>query len=290
MSDFAPALLLYTGWYFLYNSCMITLQKYIRQSATYKVFSHLLLTAEGFFDTLGKIAQIGFHVLRCILKFEVSPKELLAQCDRFGVSSLPITLSIVGMTSIIVASQVAHEMVKQGGGNFVGLLMTILIVREVGAIMSGFAITSMIGSSLASELATMRVTEQVDAIEVLGIDSVRYLFVPRILSGIIMMPFVVILASVVGVLLGAVTSDMFAGLTYRAYFDSVWLGLYMKDLMVCLLKAAVFGATISLISCTCGYFASGGAKGVGIATTKAVVWSFIAVVVLDMIFAVLFFF
>lgn len=268
----------------------ITLSKYLRQSATYKVFSHLGVVFADFLDTLGKIAQIGFHVLQCIFKGEISKKELLLQCDRFGVSSLPITLSIVGMTSIIVASQVAHEMVKQGGGNFVGMLMTILIVREVGAIMSGFAITSMIGSSLASELATMRVTEQVDAIDVLGVDPIRYLFVPRVLSGIIMMPFVVILASVVGVLLGAVTSDMFAGLTYRAYFDSAWLGLYMKDLWVSLLKASVFGGTIALISCTCGFHATGGAKGVGIATTKAVVWSFISIVVLDMVFAVLFFF
>ncbi|CDE93357.1 TPA: hypothetical protein CPT79_03200 [Candidatus Gastranaerophilales bacterium HUM_6] len=274
-----------------YNSGMeITLSKYLRQSATYKVFSHLGVVFADFLDTLGKIAQIGFHVLQCIFKGEISKKELLLQCDRFGVSSLPITLSIVGMTSIIVASQVAHEMVKQGGGNFVGMLMTILIVREVGAIMSGFAITSMIGSSLASELATMRVTEQVDAIDVLGVDPIRYLFVPRVLSGIIMMPFVVILASVVGVLLGAVTSDMFAGLTYRAYFDSAWLGLYMKDLWVSLLKASVFGGTIALISCTCGFHATGGAKGVGIATTKAVVWSFISIVVLDMVFAVLFFF
>lgn len=274
-----------------YNSGMeITLSKYLRQSATYKVFSHLGVVFADFLDTLGRIAQIGFHVLRCIFKGEISNKELLLQCDRFGVSSLPITLSIVGMTSIIVASQVAHEMVKQGGGNFVGMLMTILIVREVGAIMSGFAITSMIGSSLASELATMRVTEQVDAIDVLGVDPIRYLFVPRVLSGIVMMPFVVILASVVGVLLGAVTSDMFAGLTYRAYFDSAWLGLYMKDLWVSLLKASVFGGTIALISCTCGFHATGGAKGVGIATTKAVVWSFISIVVLDMVFAVLFFF
>lgn len=274
-----------------YNSGMeITLSKYLRQSATYKVFSHLGVVFADFLDTLGKIAQIGFHVFRCIFKGEISKKELLLQCDRFGVTSLPITLSIVGMTSIIVASQVAHEMVKQGGGNFVGMLMTILIVREVGAIMSGFAITSMIGSSLASELATMRVTEQVDAIDVLGVDPIRYLFVPRVLSGIVMMPFVVILASVVGVLLGAVTSDMFAGLTYRAYFDSAWLGLYMKDLWVSLLKASVFGGTIALISCTCGFHATGGAKGVGIATTKAVVWSFISIVVLDMVFAVLFFF
>lgn len=274
-----------------YNSGMeITLSKYLKQSATYKLFSHFGNVFADFLDTLGKIAQIGFHVLKCILKGEISRRELLLQCDRFGVSSLPITLSIVGMTSIIVASQVAHEMVKQGGGNFVGMLMTILIVREVGAIMSGFAITSMIGSSLASELATMRVTEQVDAVDVLGVDSIRYLFVPRVLSGIIMMPFVVILASVIGVLLGAVTSDMFAGLTYRAYFDSAWLGLYMKDLWVSLLKAAVFGGVISLISCTCGFYATGGAKGVGIATTKAVVWSFIAIVVWDMVFAVLFFF
>ena len=268
----------------------IMLGKYLRQSATYKIFSHFLVVFADFLDTIGKIIQLGFHVVKCILKGEIEWKELLTQCDRFGVSSLPITLSIVGMTSIIVASQVAHEMVKQGGGNFVGMLMTILIVREVGAIMSGFAITSMIGSSLASELATMRVTEKIDAIEVLSVDSVRYLFVPRVLSGAIMMPFVVILASVAGVLLGAVTSDMFAGLTYRAYFDSAYLGLYMKDLGVCILKAIFFGAAISLISCTCGYFASGGAKGVGLATTKAVVWSFIAIVVLDMVFAVLFFF
>lgn len=269
---------------------MAMLSKYLRQSATYKVFMHFMELFSDFLDTVGKIAQIGVHVLISIFKGEISWRELIVQCDRFGVSSLPITLSIVGMTSIIVASQVAHEMVKQGGGNFVGLLMTILIVREVGAIMSGFAITSMIGSSLASELATMRVTEQVDAIDVLGVDAVSYLFVPRVLSGIIMMPFVVILASVVGVLLGAVTSDLFAGLTYRAYFDSAWLGLFMKDLWVSLLKASVFGGTISLISCTCGFFASGGAKGVGIATTKAVVWSFIAIVVWDMIFAILFFF
>lgn len=269
---------------------MITLAKYLRQSATYKVFSHFGALFADFLDTLGKIIQIGLHVAKCIVKGDISFRELLLQSDRFGVSSLPITLSIVGMTSIIVASQVAHEMVKQGGSHFVGMLMTILIVREVGAIMSGFAITSMIGSSLASELATMRVTEQIDAIDVLGVDSVGYLFVPRVLAGIVMMPFVVILASVFGVLLGAVTSDVFAGLTYRAYFDSAWLGLYMKDLWVSLLKSAVFGGTISLISCTCGYFASGGAKGVGIATTKAVVWSFIAIVVWDMIFAVLFFF
>ena len=269
---------------------MEDLFRYFRMSATYRIYREMVRFLIGVLSMIGQIAQVGLRVLKSVLTCSISPKELIYQCDRFGVSSLPITLSIVGMTSVIVASQVALEMVKQGGGNFIGMLMTILIVREVGAIMSGFAIISMIGSSLASELATMRVTEQVDAIDVLGVDSVSYLFVPRVLSGIIMMPLVVILASFVGVLLGAAASKGFAGLTYRAYFDSALLGLHMKDLWVSLFKSAVFGGSIALISCTWGYFASGGAKGVGIATTKAVVWSFISIVIWDMVFAVLFFF
>ncbi len=264
--------------------------KYLRQSVTYKVGTQLAKSLFSILTMVGNIIQLSIHVLKCILKCYISPKELIYQCDRFGVSSLPITLSIVGMTSIIVASQVALEMVKQGGGNFVGMLMTILIVREVGAIMSGFAIISMIGSSLASELATMRVTEQIDAIDVLGVDSVCYLFVPRVLSGMIMMPVIVILASITGVLLGALTSKFFAGLTYIAYFDSAWHGLHLKDFWVSLLKSSVFGATIALISCSFGFFAKGGAKGVGIATTKAVVWSFISIVIWDMVFAIVFFF
>ena len=264
--------------------------KYYRQSATYKIFKGIFKSCADFLDTLGKITQNGIEVFKHILKGHISKKELTEQCNRFGVTSLPITLSIVGMTSIIVASQVASEMVKQGGSNFVGMLMTILIVREVGVIMTGFALISMIGSSMASELATMRVTEQIDAIRVLKVNPIAYLFVPRVLSGFIMMPFVTIIASTVGILTGAVTAKLSADLSFRAFFDSAWLGIYMKDLWVSLLKAFVFGGVIALISCTCGYFATGGAKGVGIATTKAVVWSFVAIVILDMIFAIAFFF
>ena len=269
---------------------MGSLQKYYKQSATYKIFSGVLTEISDFLDTLGKITLNGAETFKYIFKGQFNFKEVMDQCYRFGITSLPITLSIVGMTSVIVASQVALEMVKQGGGNFVGLLMTMLIVREVGVIMSGFAIISMIGSSLASEIATMRVTEQIDAISVLKVSPIRYLFVPRVLSGLIMMPPVVVIAAVVGVIAGAVTSNLTSGLGYRAFFDSAWLGIYMKDLGVCLLKALCFGGTIALISCSCGYYAKGGAKGVGEATNKAVVWSFVAIVIWDMFFAIAFFF
>ena len=269
---------------------MGTLQKYYKQSATYKIFSGMLTEFASFLDTLGKITINGVEVFKLIIKGEIKKNEVLYQCYRFGITSLPITLSIVGMTSVIVASQVALEMVKQGGGNFVGLLMTILIVRELGVIMSGFAIISMIGSSIASEIATMRVTEQIDAIEVLKVNPIRYLFVPRVVAGMLMMPPVVIIASAVGVITGAITSNLISGLSYKAFFDSAWLGIYMKDLFVCLLKSICFGGTISLISSSCGYFAKGGAKGVGEATNKAVVWSFVAIVIWDMFFAIAFFF
>ena len=245
---------------------------------------------EGFVTTLGNIALLGLEFFKGLKTFPTTYKSIMEQASRFGVSSLPITLSIVGMTSVIIAMQIAGEMVKQGAGNYVGMLVSILMVREEGVIMAGFAIISMIGSSLASEIATMKVTEQIDAIRVLRVNPVYYLFTPRVIAGTLMMPVVVIVTSLFGILGGAVASNLASGLTYKAYFDSVWFGLNMHDLNVCILKSLAFGFVITLISCSCGMEARDGAKGVGIATTKAVVWSFVAIVILDLIFAAMFFY
>jgi len=261
-----------------------------KNTYTYKFFYLIAEQIHDFISTLGDIVTYGFEFLKGLKNFNTTFKEILEQSSRFGVSSLPITLSIVGMTSIIIAMQIAGEMVKQGGGNFVGMLMAILTVREEGAIMAGFAIISMIGSSLASEIATMKVTDQLDAMKVLKVNPVQYLFTPRIIAGTIMMPAVVIIASLFGILGGAVASYVTSELTFKAYFDSVWFGLSMKDLNVCILKSLSFGFAISLISCSCGMAANGGAKGVGLATTKSVVWSFVAIVIIDLLFAAAFFY
>jgi len=261
-----------------------------KSTYTFKIYKLFCEQFEDFISTVGLIASYFTEFLNGLKSFNTSTKEIFEQCSRFGVSSLPITLSIVGMTSIIVSMQVAGEMVKQGGGNFVGMLMAMLIVREEGAIMAGFAIISMIGSSLASEIATMKVTEQLDAIQVLKVNPVQYLFTPRIIAGMLMMPLVVILASLFGIIGGAVAANVTSGLSFKAYFDSVWFGLNMHDLNVCVLKSICFGFAISLISCSCGMEAKDGAKGVGIATTKAVVWSFVTIVLIDLLFAAVFFY
>ena len=260
---------------------------YYKATYTYKIYRMFLSELEGFVTTLGNIALLGLEFFKGLKTFPTTYKSIMEQASRFGVSSLPITLSIVGMTSVIIAMQIAGEMVKQGAGNYVGMLVSILMVREEGVIMAGFAIISMIGSSLASEIATMKVTEQIDAIRVLRVNPV---FTPRVIAGTLMMPVVVIVSSLFGILGGAVASNLASGLTYKAYFDSVWFGLNMHDLNVCILKSLAFGFVITLISCSCGMEARDGAKGVGIATTKAVVWSFVAIVILDLIFAAMFFY
>ena len=258
---------------------------YYKATYTYKLFRMFLQEVENLISTLGNVVTYGIELLKGLKNKPTTFKEFMYQCYRFGVTSLPITLSIVGMTSIIVAMQVAGEMVKQGAGNFVGMLVAILMVREEAAIMAGFAIISMIGSSLASEIATMKVTEQIDAIKVLKVNPVHYLFTPRVIAGTVMMPLVVIISSLIGIIGGAIASNVVSGLSYKAYFDSVWFGLNMHDLRVCIMKSIAFGFVISLISCSCGMEARDGAKGVGLATTKAVVWSFVAIVIVDLIFA-----
>ncbi len=269
---------------------MTFIQEYFKQSATYQALILISKQLQDFLETLGVMSQHFLSALFFALKLDISRKDLINQCSRFAVDSLPITLSIVGMTSIIISMQTAGEMVKQGAGSYVGMLSALVMIRELSAIMSGFAIISMIGSSFASELATMRVTEQIDAIKVLKVNPIKYLFTPKMLAGFIMMPIIVIVASFVGIICAGLAAKIVADISWLNFINSVWQGLVLKDLNICLLKSAVFGATIALISCSCGYMAAGGAKGVGLATTKAVVWSFIAIVVWDYIFALVFYF
>lgn len=259
-------------------------------TATYYLSKSIVHQLREFFDTFGTIVKHFLQTCKFLLKLDISVPEVFKQCSRFAFDSLPITLSIVGMTAMIISIQIAPEMVKQGGGNAIGALIAIVMTREMGAIMAGFAIISMIGSAFASEIATMKVTDQIDAMEALKVSPLKYLFVPRILAGIFMMPVVVLISSTFGIIMSGWSSIISAKISWLNFINSVWYGLFVKDINVSLLKASCFGFAISLISCSCGIQASGGAQGVGIATTKAVVWSFIAIVIIDYIFALVFYY
>ena len=270
---------------------MKRIEYFITQTATYQFARIIRAQSKDFFETFGRMSIRFFEVLKYVLTGQFSYKHIIEQCNKFAIDSLPITLTIVSMTSIILAVQVAPEMVKQGGANFIGGLLAIVTVREMGTIMTGFAIISMIGSSMASEIATMKVTDQVSAMKVLHVPPVKYLFVPRIIAGALMMPIITTVASTIGIFCGGFVSSLTSPeVTGLCFINSVKLGLFNRDIGIMLLKASCFGAAIAHISSSCGYDAEGGAKSVGIATTKAVVWSFIGIVIIDYIFALIFYF
>ena len=261
----------------------------VKSTLTYKalaIFGHSL---KDFLITLGNVGKDFSRVFYYILKLRINVKATIEQSSRFAVDSLPITLTIVSMTSIIIAMQIAPELAKQGAEGYIGMLSSLVMVRELACIMSGFAIISMIGSSFASELASMAVGEQISAMKSLKVDPIEYLVVPRFLAGVIMMPFVFILSSFAGLVCAGYISKVTANLSLLNYVNSLWQGLYVRDILIAMLKASFFGGTIALISCSCGYSTRGGAKEVGIATTRAVVWSFLAIAIWDYIFAAIFY-
>ena len=260
-----------------------------KETLTYNALNIMFEGLKEFFITVGNIGKDFSKVVYYITRLRINLKATMEQASRFAVDSLPITLTIVSMTSIIIAMQIAPELAKQGAEGYIGMLSALVMVRELACIMAGFAIISMIGSSFASELASMAVGEQINAMKVLRVDPIEYLVVPRFLAGVIMMPFVFILASFAGLIFAGLISNITAGLSPLNYTTSLWQGLYVRDIMIAMLKAAFFGGTIALISCSCGYSTRGGAKEVGIATTKAVVWSFVAIAVWDYIFAAIFY-
>ncbi|MBR6162871.1 ABC transporter permease [bacterium] len=262
-----------------------------RETATYRFYKLFIKQMREFLETVGNIALRLLESLKYIFTLQFKLSEVIEQSKRFAIDSLPITLTIVAMTAVIVSIQVAPELVKQGGKDYIGLLVALTMVREIGTIMSGFAIISMIGSAFASEIATMKVTDQIDALRVLQVSPIKYLFVPRILAGTIMMPFIVVIASVVGIIFGGLTAQMTSHeVSGLCYYTSVWHGLYVRDINIALFKASCFGGAIALVSSSCGYEAKNGAKGVGLATTKAVVWSFVTIVIIDYCFALFFYF
>lgn len=255
--------------------------KKIQQTVSFKILKSLYIEVLEWLNTIGNMGFNAYHCAKCLFSGTFKPKLFFEHASRFGVDSLPISLLMVGLAGMIIALQVANEMVKQGAGNYVGMLVSVSIVRELGPVIGGFAVISLVGSSMAAEIATMKVTEQVDAIKVLGVNPIYYLITPRVISGIFIMPFVVMVANVVGIAGGLLISKLLTELNAENYINSVWIGLTIKDLLVSMFKGMVFGGIIALSCSSIGYNTEGGAINVGKATTNAVVWSFTLMLIAD---------
>jgi phospholipid/cholesterol/gamma-HCH transport system permease protein len=210
----------------------------------------------------------------------------LTQMRRIGVDSLPVALFIAAFTGIVLALQASYTFTGTVPLYVVGAVVGKTMMLELGPVLTGLALAGRVGASVAAELGTMKVTEQVDALETLAYDPLAYLVVPRLLAGTIMVPVVVVLGIVIGIVTGWLTSMSLLDLSTAEFVKGLKFLYRFKDVWFGVVKSASFGLTITMVGCRFGLGTRGGAEGVGRSTTRAVVASAMLILVLDAFWAV----
>jgi phospholipid/cholesterol/gamma-HCH transport system permease protein len=214
----------------------------------------------------------------------------LEQMQRIGVSSLPIIFLISLFTGMVIALQSAYQMQKVGAEMYIASLVSLSITRELGPVLTALIVAGRCGASITAEIGTMLVTEQIDALETLSANPIKYLIVPRFLALVVMVPLLTIYADFFGILGGYLIGVGKLGISHSMYWKMTYDPLAIKDVTTGLFKSLTFGIIICMISCFEGLNSEGGAEGVGKATTESVVKSFILVIVADCFITALFYF
>ncbi len=232
-------------------------------------------------DFIGQCVINLFKSFKYVFTGRVNIRNTLIQASIIGYDSLPVALIITLVSGAVLALQVSKQFMMTGADSYVGGAVALVIIRETAPVFASLAIGARVGTSMAAEIGNMKITEQVDAMKTLKVDPIAYLLVPRLIAGIVMVPLVTIVAEFVGVWGGMVVSQQTIDLHPNRYFTSVWLYIKVFDVQVSLIKAMVFGMLITLIASTHGLLTKGGAKEVGIATTRAAIWASLAVLLFD---------
>lgn len=220
----------------------------------------------------------------------VSRKSLFEQMVFAGVRSLLIVFFVALFTGIVLAMQSAYQLEKLGATIYVASLVAVSVARELGPVLTALVVAGRVGAAITAELGSMKVTEQIEALQVLAINPVRYLAVPRILALLIMLPCLTIFSDLIGMFGGWLIGVFNLGLSSGLYIDKTIEFLELKDIYTGLFKSFVFAGIISLIGCHMGLSAKGGAEGVGNATTVSVVTSFILIILADCVLTGIFYF
>ncbi len=207
--------------------------------------------------------------------------DISLQMDSIGFGSLPIVVLTGFFTGCVLALQSATSLKQFGAINMTGQLVSLSMVKELGPVLTGLMVSGRNASGMASELGSMQVTEQVDAMRALGVDPIRKLVAPRISATVFMLFFLTILSDAVGMGGGALVSVALLGLNLSSYFHSTYRALQYADVVQGLTKPLFFGFIIASVGCYFGMNTKGGTQGVGRATTQAVVVSSVVIIVVD---------
>lgn len=243
----------------------------------------------AFISFIGQCIQNFIISMKYAFSGEVKFKSVVYQSAVIGFDSLGISLMIVFIAASVIAVQVANQFLMSGAESYIGGFLSVALIREIAPGFAALAIGARAGTAITAEIANMKVTDQIDAIQVLGVNPIGYYFAPRIIAASIMVTLMVILAEFTGIMAGCVVSYFSIGLHPSRYFSSVWLLLGVKDIAISMFKGAVFGGIIATVCATVGYNTKGGAKNVGESTTRSAILCTLFLLTADLLIGWLFY-
>jgi len=256
--------------------------------------------AAGLFGTIGRAAiefvtEVGFasvllwRAALSLRKFWRSVPLVMEQARRIGVESLPLVIIASIFTGAVTAVQAAYQLKDFVPKIYLGTAIYKSVVIELGPVLTALVVGGRVSASFAAELGTMRVTEQIDAMDAMAIDPIRYLTMPRIVAALVMLPVLTVFADVLAIGGGFFVANASLDLSPKIFIEGMKLHFFPRDILGGLIKAFFFGGIISLMGCAAGFRTVGGAVGVGAAATRAVVTSCVLILVSDYVLAVLLF-
>ncbi len=258
----------------------------------------LRLLGEIVFATIefaGSLTWLGYDVLvwlhRSLIQRSVrfGNDAFVAQIVRVGVRSVPIVMLVSGSIGVILALQTAPSLAQFGQTDKVANLVAVAVFRELGPLIAAIVLTGFAGASIAAELGTMVVGEEIEALEAMALHPVRFLVMPRVLAATMSLILLSVIADLTSVVAGGATGVYSLGIAYEVYRDNTLDQLKSADFLTGLIKAGVFGLLLGLIACRNGLIVRGGAAGVGKATTDTVVQTVVTVVLADLVFTAVFY-
>jgi phospholipid/cholesterol/gamma-HCH transport system permease protein len=239
---------------------------------------------------LGGLANLSVQAFYQLFLPPFNRHRTMEQAKKAGLDSFAIVSMVSLFIGIILALQTAVLMQRLGSEMYIASIVALSLVRELGPVITALVVAGRVGAAIAAEIGSMQVTEQVDALETLATNPIKYLVVPRLVALSLMLPALTLYADVIGILGGYLICIFRLGISSSLYLNISIDALLPKDLFSGLLKSVFFGMIITFVSCYEGFNVEGGAEGVGRATTKAVVNTFILIITADCLFTALFYF
>jgi phospholipid/cholesterol/gamma-HCH transport system permease protein len=235
------------------------------------------------FGSIGLVALFGLRALREMFRPPFETKEIVRQIFSLGLQSLPL-IALSGLAVGVVMSMHTRSSLERFGAEaLIPSALAIAMIKETGPLVTGLLVSGRVGAGIGAELGGMRVTEQIDALESLAVDSFKYLVVTRLIACLIALPILTTVFNFAAITGGFLAETVISGMSLRLYYDRAFSSVQFSDFIPATLKTSVFGFVIATISCFLGYHATGGAEGVGSASTRSVVFSSICLIVVNVV-------